>query len=208
MFFKRKGSAVEPPAAPVGRAEPMVIDGRHAVLNTSMVEPFPDGFEKIIVAMGCFWGPENAFAELDGVYTTAAGYAGGTTPNPTYDEVSEGLTGHAESVLVVFDPKVVGLEDLLAKFWEQHDPTTPRGLTGFGSNYRSALFTTTPEQLEVALKSRDRYQARLTDIGYTKIRTEIRPADEFYYAENYHQQYMHKNPKAFCATGFCQVSYS
>ena len=207
MFLKRKDKAEEVPA-PAGRDEPMQIDGTHAVLGTPMRGPFPDGFEQIIVAMGCFWGPEEVFAKLDGVYTTAVGYAGGVTPNPNYDEVSEGYTGHAESVLVVFDPEVIELEAILATFWEQHDPTTPRGLTGFGSQYRSALYTTTPEQLDAALRSRDRYQARLTDTGYTKIRTEIRELDDFYYAEDYHQQYKHKNPRAFCAHGFCQVSYS
>lgn len=208
MFFRRKGNTVEPAPAPPGRAEKMKINGVHDVLGSSMVEPFPEGMEQIIVAMGCFWGPEKIFAELDGVYTTAAGYSGGMTPNPNYEEVGSGLTGHAESVLVVFDPEVISLDELFGKFWEQHDPTTPRGLTGFGSQYRSALFTSTPEQLEAALASKARYQARLSDIGYSKIRTEIREAGEFYYAENYHQQYLHKNPAAFCPHGFCQVSYS
>ncbi len=186
----------------------MVIAETHAVLGTPMRGPFPDGMEQIIIAMGCFWGPEKIFAELDGVYTTAAGYSGGVTPNANYEEVGGGSTGHAESVLIVFDPTVISLQELLVKFWEQHDPTTPRGLTGFGSQYRSAIYTTTPEQLEAALASRDHYQARLRDIGYSKIRTEIRAAGEFYYAEDYHQQYLHKNPAAFCPHGFCQVSYT
>lgn len=186
----------------------MQINGIHAVLGTPMVGPFPDGMEKLIVAMGCFWGPEKIFAELEGVYTTAAGYSGGVTANANYEEVGDGLTGHAESVLIVYDPFVISLQTLLAKFWEQHDPTTPRGLTGFGSQYRSALFTTTPAQLEAALASRDHYERRLRDIGYPKTRTEVREAGRFYYAEDYHQQYLHKNPAAFCPHGFCQVSYA
>lgn len=186
----------------------MAITGTHAVLGTPMVAPFPDGMEQIILAMGCFWGPEKIFAEFDGVFTTAVGYSGGETPNANYEEVGSGLTGHAESVLIVFDPKIISLQKLLATFWEQHDPTTPRGLTGFGSQYRSAIFTSTPEQLAAARASCDHYEARLRDIGYARPRTEIREATEFYYAEDYHQQYLHKNPAAFCPHGFCQVSYA
>jgi len=194
--------------APAGRTEAMVITGTHLVLGTPMQGPFPDGMEQLIVAMGCFWGVERLFWELDGVFTTAAGYSGGTTPNPTYDESCEGQTGHAESVLVVFDPNVIGLEKLFATFWENHNPTTPFSRSGFTSQYRSALFTTTPEQRRLASTSRDHYQARLRDRGYTKIYTEIAEAGEFYYAEDYHQQYMHTHPRALCATGFCQVSYN
>ena len=163
--------------------------------------------DRLILAMGCFWGPERMYWELDGVYTTAAGYAGGTTANATYEDVSSGGTGHAESVLVVYDPNVIELDSLLALFWEQHDPTTPRKPFGFGSNYRSLIFPKTPAQLAEVLASRDRYQERLTNTGYQKIRTEIAEAGAFYYAEDGHQQYLHKNPKAFCASGFCQVSY-
>lgn len=207
MFFRRgTKEPVEEVPLP-NRPNEMVIAEAHAVLGTPMKPPFPEGTEQLIVAMGCFWGPERIYWQLDGVYTTAAGYSGGTTKNATYDDTIEGETGHAESVLIVFEPDKVGLEELLAIFWEQHDPTTPRPSFGFGSNYRSALFTTSPEQHAAALASRDSYQARLTDTGYTKIRTEIAEAGPFYYAEDYHQQYLHKNPKAFCPHGFCQVSY-
>lgn len=173
-----------------------------------MKGPFPDGLEQLIVGMGCFWGVEQVFWELEGVYTTAAGYSGGTTPNPTYDETVGGETGHAETVLVVYDPLVVPTEKLLAMFWENHNPTTPFKSTGFSSNYRSALFTTSEAQHEQALASRQHYQQRLRERGYTKIHTEIARAGDFFYAEDYHQQYMHTHPRALCANGFCQVSYN
>ena len=173
-----------------------------------MTGPFPDGLEQLIVGMGCFWGVERLFWELDGVYTTAAGYSGGQTPNPTYEETSSGSTGHAETVLVVYDPQLISLQKLLAVFWENHDPTTPHRLTGFSSQYRSALFATTDEQYDAAIASRAHYQHRLSERGYTKIRTEIARAGDFFYAEDYHQQYMHTHPRALCANGFCQVSYT
>ena len=207
MFLNRSASkkSADDAALP-DREEVMLVADAHAVLGTPMVGPFPDGLECIVFSMGCFWGPERIYWELDGVFTTAAGYAGGATVNATYDDVGTGRTGHAESVLVVFDPAVVELQALLALFWEHHDPTTPnRG--GFGSQYRSIIFTTSPDQHAEVLASRDRYQTRLTDRGYQKIQTEIREADEFYYAEDRHQQYLHKRPNAFCANGFCQVSY-
>lgn len=207
MFNKWSGSKQTIEEALPDRPEVMRIASTHAVLGTPMVGPFPDGMERIIVAMGCFWGPERMYWEMEGVYTTAAGYSGGTTVNASYEDVGTGLTGHAESTLVVFDPKVVDLETILAKFWEYHDPTTPRKATGFGSQYRSAIFTTSPAQHVAVLASRDRYQERLTNTGYQKIRTEIVEAGEFYYAEDGHQQYLHKHPKAFCPHGFCQVSY-
>lgn len=172
-----------------------------------MVAPFPDGMEQLIVGMGCFWGVEQLFWKIDGVHTTAAGYSGGVTPNPTYDETSTGQTGHVEAVLVVYDPDKVELETLLATFWENHDPTTPFKRSGFTSQYRSAIFTTTAAQHAEALASRAHYQTRLNDRGYTKIHTEIADATEFYYAEDYHQQYMDKFPRALCSNGFCQVSF-
>ena len=205
-MFGRRSPKEEATALP-GRAEPMLVEAEHTVLGTSMVDPFPEAMEQCIVGMGCFWGVERLFWEADGVYTTAAGYSGGTTPNPNYEEVSSGQTGHVEAVLVVFDPSKVAFEELLVMFWESHDPTTPhRG--AFGSQYRSALYTTTSEQHSAAVASRNQYQARLSDRGYQRITTEIADAGEFYYAEDYHQQYMHKNPRVLCATGFCQVSYS
>ena len=210
MFLGRRTKAKKSPeeTAPAGRNEKMQISGMHQVLGTSMVEPFPENMERLIVGMGCFWGVEQLFWKLDGVYTTAAGYSGGITANPNYEETSSGLTGHAEAVLVVFDPEVIDLQQLLATFWENHDPTTPFRPTGFSSQYRSALYGTTAEQHRAAHASKEHYQSRLKERGYTKIHTEIAMAGEFYYAEEYHQQYMHKNPNALCANGFCQVSYN
>lgn len=186
----------------------MEIGGVHRVLRTPMVSPFPEGLQRLLVGMGCFWGVEQLFWELDGVYTTAAGYSGGSTPNPNYEEVSTGATGHVETVLVVYDPAVVPLQKLLAVFWENHDPTTPFRSTGFSSQYRSAVFTTTQAQHDEAIASRAHYQRRLSERGYTKIHTEIVPAGPFYYAEEHHQQYMHTHPRALCTNGFCQVSYN
>lgn len=210
MFFRRNKSSIAAAERDVplpGRDYPMAVADAHAILGTPMTPPFPDGMEQLVVAMGCFWGPERAFWQTDGVHTTAAGYAGGSTPNPNYAETSSGQTGHAEAVLVVYDPTVVDIQDLFRLFWEQHDPTTPRPAFGFGSNYRSALYTFTDEQLVAAEASRQRYQARLTERGFQKIRTEIGPAGPFYYAEDRHQQYLHKNPRALCPHGFCQVGY-
>ena len=186
----------------------MTIEGVHRVLGTKMTGPFPEGSHQLIVGMGCFWGVEQLFWKLDGVHTTAAGYSGGVTPNPTYDETSTGNTGHAETVLIVYDPQIVSLQDLLVVFWENHDPTTPYRPSGFTSQYRSAIFTTTKAQYDEAVASREHYQRRLADRGYTKIHTEIAEAGEFFYAEDYHQQYMHTHPRALCTNGFCQVSYN
>lgn len=186
----------------------MCVEGTHRVLGTPIEGPFPENTEQLILGMGCFWGVEQLFWRLEGVFTTAAGYSGGVTPNPNYDETSSGSTGHAEVVLVVFDPELVTLETLFATFWESHDPTTPFPKTGFSSQYRSAIFTTTAEQHRAAIASKQHYQTRLSERGYAKIRTEIASAREFFYAEDYHQQYMHTHPRALCATGFCQVSYN
>lgn len=209
MFFGRtalrKREVESEPPAP---RQPMTVVGEHAVLGTPLMGPFPDGTEQLILAMGCFWGVERLFWQLDGVYTTAAGYSGGTVAHPRYEDLGGGQTGHAESVLIVYDPTIISVEQLLAVFWENHRPTTPSPRVGFGSQYRSAIFARNSEQLAVAHESRDHYQARLRDSGYTKIHTEIREAGEFYYAEDRHQQYMHKNPRTICTTGFCQVSYA
>lgn len=186
-------------AALRGRDTAMPVRGTHTVLGSSTVPPWPAGSEVAIFGMGCFWGIEKLFWKLPGVITTAAGYAGGYTPNPTYDEVCSGRTGHTEVVLVVYDPKVISYADLLTEFWENHDPTQGmRQHNDSGTQYRSAIYTTTPEQLAEAEASRDSYQARLSAARFGPITTEIAPASAFYYAEDYHQQYLDKNPNGYC----------
>jgi peptide-methionine (S)-S-oxide reductase len=167
-----------------------------------MVPPFPGGLETAVFGLGCFWGAERKFWQVKGVYSTAAGYAGGLTPNPTYEEVCSGLTGHTEAVLVVFDPKVVPFGRLLAVFWESHDPTQGmRQGADAGTQYRSAIYGRSEAQLAAANASREAYQPRLTAAGYGPITTEIAPASEFFYAEDYHQQYLAKNPNGYCGLG-------
>jgi len=210
MFFSRSEPAmVDPGAALPGRSDPIPVADAHLVLGTSMTPPFPDGLEQIVLGMGCFWGAERFFWQIDGVYTTAVGYAGGYTENPTYQEVCTGQTGHTEAVLVVYDPDAVSLDTLFAAFWENHDPTTPnRQGNDVGTQYRSAIYTNTDAQATAAQASLDRYQARLDDRGFGSITTELAPAGPFYYAEDYHQQYLVKNPNGYCNHGFCQVSYA
>ncbi len=197
-----------------GRDTPLDLADRHVVLGSPLKGPWPEGLEVLYVGMGCFWGSERIFWQIDGVYTTAAGYIGGWTKNPTYQETCTSLTGHTEAVQVVFDPAKVSLETLLAAFWENHDPTTPNRQGGdVGTQYRSAILATTPEQLKAAEASRDTYQARLASQGFGAISTQIDMVDaagdgEFYYAEDYHQQYLYKNPSGYCNHGFCQVSYA
>ena len=179
-----------------------VLAERHAVLGTALQPPFPDGFESAVFALGCFWGAERLFWQLDGVVSTAVGYAGGTTPNPTYRETCSGMTGHTEAVLVVFDPGRVAYDDLLRLFWEAHDPTQGmRQGNDVGTQYRSALLWTTEEQRRVAEATRDAYAARLRSAGYGAVTTELAPAGPFYYAEDYHQQYLAKNPNGYCGIG-------
>jgi peptide-methionine (S)-S-oxide reductase len=194
-----------------GRDTPIPVAGSHAVLGTSMTGPWPEGSEVLYVAMGCFWGAERLFWQLPGVWTTAAGYAGGYTANPTYEETCTGRTGHTEAVLVVHDPEVAPLELLLKTFWENHDPTQLHGQgNDHGTQYRTAVYPTTDAQLAAVLESRERYQRALSAKGYGEITTEIRPfaeAGPWYYAEDYHQQYLHKNPRGYCNHGFCQVAY-
>ena len=198
----------------VGRETPLQITDRHVVLGTSLTGPWPEGHEVLYVAMGCFWGAERIFWQLPGVHVTAVGYMGGWTQNPTYQETCTSQTGHTETVQVVYDPAQVSLETLLAAFWENHDPTTPNRQGGdVGTQYRSAIFVTTDAQLDAALDSRDRYQERLAASGYGAISTQIdRAADagdgRFYYAEDYHQGYLYKNPGGYCNHGFCQVSFA
>jgi peptide-methionine (S)-S-oxide reductase len=185
-----------------GRDTPMPVPDRHAVLGNPLQPPFPDHLEQAVFAMGCFWGVERGFWQSAGVWTTAAGYTGGYTPNPTYEEVCSGRTGHAEAVLVVYDPAQVSYDDLLKVFWEGHDPTQGmRQGNDVGTQYRSAIYTLDDAQAEAAKRSRDRYQQALGAGGYGEITTEIVPFDAFYYAEDYHQQYLHKNPGGYCGVG-------
>jgi peptide-methionine (S)-S-oxide reductase len=182
-----------------GRKASMPVPARHEVAGTPLKPPFPTGLETAIFGLGCFWGAERKFWQTPGVYTTAVGYAGGHTPNPTYEEVCSGRTGHTEAVLVVFDPKKLSYEALLRVFWESHDPTQGmRQGNDVGTQYRSAIYATTPEQLKIAEASRAAYERALADSGHGKITTEIHAAPEFYYAEDYHQQYLAKNPAGYC----------
>jgi peptide-methionine (S)-S-oxide reductase len=180
----------------------MPVDETHAVLGTRMAPPFPEGTERAIFGMGCFWGAEKGFWQAPGVHTTAVGYAGGDTPAPTYREVCSGRTGHAEVVLVVFRPDEIAYEDLLRIFWEGHDPTQGnRQGNDVGTQYRSAIYVTSEAQREAAERTRDAYQQVLTQAGRGKITTEIREAPAFHYAEDYHQQYLAKNPGGYCGLG-------
>ncbi|MEZ5175384.1 MAG: peptide-methionine (S)-S-oxide reductase MsrA [Acidimicrobiia bacterium] len=208
MFPRKSHSTPQSESALEGRKDPVPISGIHFVDESSMVPPFPDGTEVISFGMGCFWGAERIFWQLPGVVTTAVGYQGGSTPNPTYEEVCSGRTGHAEVVRVVYDPAETPLELLLKHFWEQHDPTTlNRQGNDRGTQYRSAIYWTTPDQQAAAEASRDAYQAGLRDSGFGTITTEIEQAGPFYYAEEYHQQYLAKNPGGYCNHGFCQIAY-
>src|SRR5690348_11583686 len=190
-----------------GRQNPLQIPDTHFVLGTPLKPPFPEGFESIVVGMGCFWGAERVFWQADGVYTTAVGYAGGFTPNATYEEVCSGRTGHAEVVLVVFDPEKISYEELLKAFWEGHDPTQGmRQGNDVGTQYRSVIFTSSDAQREAALASRERYQERLRSEGYADITTDVEDEPDFYYAEDYHQQYLAKNPNGYCGLGGTGVS--
>ena len=190
-----------------GRSTPMPVPETHFVNGNPLKPPFPEGLEQAMFAMGCFWGVERLFWQTPGVFTTAAGYAGGSTPNPDYREVCSGQTGHAEAVLVVFDPARVSFDDLLAIFWQSHDPTQGmRQGNDRGTQYRSAIFTCGEEQQRAARESLAAYQERLAQAGFGKITTEIRPAGEFYYAEDYHQQYLAKNPGGYCGVKGTGVS--
>jgi peptide-methionine (S)-S-oxide reductase len=190
-----------------GRADRMPVPAAHFVNGHRLEQPFPDGLERAMFAMGCFWGAERTFWQLPGVYSTAVGYAAGTTPNPTYREVCTGMTGHTEAVLVMFDPKVIRFEDLLKVFWENHDPTQGmRQGNDVGTQYRSGIYWSGPAQQQAAERSRGAFQLKLNEAGYGAITTEIAPAPEFYYAEEYHQQYLAKNPDGYCGLGGTGVS--
>ncbi len=201
-LFKRHLDIPSPVEALPGRARAMPVPERHFVNGNRLAPPFPDGLELALFGMGCFWGAERKFWEAEGVYSTAVGYAGGTTPNPTYEEVCSGLTGHAEVVRVVFDPKRTSFSALLKIFWENHDPTQGmRQGNDVGTQYRSAIYCISPAQREAADASHALYQRRLAAAGFGPITTEIRNAPEFYYAEEYHQQYLAKNPRGYCGLG-------
>ena len=209
LFAKRKLEMPTPEDALPGRDQEMPVPARHEVLGTPLKPPFPDGMEQAIFGLGCFWGAERKFWEVPGVYTTAVGYAGGYTPNPSYEETCSGMTGHTEVVLVVFDPQQVSYEQLLRVFWEAHDPTQGmRQGNDIGTQYRSAIYPTTPQQLAAANASMTMFADRLRDAGYGPITTEIREAPAFYYAEDYHQQYLAptKNPNGYCGLGGTGVS--
>ena len=196
-----------PESALPGRSEPMPVPAAHAVNGHPMKPPFPDGLETAIFALGCFWGAERRFWEQSGVYSTAVGYIAGYTPNPTYEEVCSGRTGHTEAVLVAFDPKVVSFDALLKVFWESHDPTQGmRQGNDVGTQYRSGVYALTSAQHEAAIRSREAYQAKLKEAGYGGITTEVIDATEFFYAEDYHQQYLAKNPNGYCGIGGTGVS--
>ncbi len=185
-----------------GRDTPLVISGTHFVNGNPMKPPFPDGMETAIFALGCFWGAERLFWQADGVFATAVGYIAGHTPNPTYQEVCSGQTGHTEAVLVVFDPARVGFDALLKRFWEGHDPTQGmRQGNDMGTQYRSGIYTTSAAQYEAAVTSKEAYERVLMDRGFTGITSQIIEAPEFYYAEEYHQQYLAKNPGGYCGLG-------
>jgi len=207
LFGRDKAQMPDPENALPGRDQAMPVPDTHFVNGHSITPPFPEGHETAIFGLGCFWGAERIFWQADGVYSTAVGYAGGFTPNPTYEEVCSGRTGHTEAVLVVFDPKAVGYDALLKLFWEGHDPTQGmRQGNDVGSQYRSAIYCTTDAQLASAKASRDMFQERLRASGYGDITTEIRDAPTFYYAEGYHQQYLAKNPGGYCGLGGTGVS--
>ena len=199
---ERKIRMPKPEEALPGRSETMRVPERHFVNGHPLQPPFPDGLETAMFGLGCFWGAERMFWPVDGVYTTAVGYAGGFTPNPTYEEVCTGLTGHNEVVLIAFDPKVVSYERLLKVFWEAHDPTQGmRQGNDVGTQYRSGIYAVWPAQKAAALASREAYQAALRAMGHRAITTEIVDAPPFYYAEGYHQQYLAKNPGGYCGLG-------
>ncbi len=208
MFGRRMPSMVNPEDALPGRTDQsMPVPAEHFELGTLLIGPWPQQTESLVVGMGCFWGAERIFWRMPGVYSTSVGYAGGYTPNPTYEEVCSGLTGHTEVVLVVFDSGVVSRDVILRTFWENHDPTQGmRQGNDFGTQYRSAVYFANAEQREAALATRDAYQAQLTAAGYGEITTEIAPLTDYFYAEPYHQQYLGKNPNGYCGIGGTGVS--
>jgi peptide-methionine (S)-S-oxide reductase len=209
LSFRKKGVMPSADAALPGRQTKMPVPERHAVNGNRLTPPYPDGMRVATFGLGCFWGAERKFWQLPGVYSTSVGYAGGYTPNPTYEEVCTGLTGHNEVVRVVYDPNKVSYETLLKTFWESHDPTQGmRQGNDAGTQYRSGIYVHDAAQRAAAEASRERYADELRKAGYGAITTEIVDAPEFYYAEDYHQQYLEKNPDGYCGLGGCGVSYA
>ncbi|SRR5579883_994485 len=205
--FGKKLTLPTPEQALPGRAQPMPVPAQHYVNGHPLKPPFPQGMETAVFGMGCFWGAERKFWQLNGVFTTAVGYAAGITPNPTYKEVCTGQTGHNEVVYVVFDPKVISYSELLKVFWENHDPTQGmRQGNDVGTQYRSGIYVYSEDQRKLAEATKEAYQEALNAAGYGKITTEILDAPEFYYAEDYHQQYLAKNPNGYCGLGGTNVS--
>ncbi|WP_082865364.1 MULTISPECIES: peptide-methionine (S)-S-oxide reductase MsrA [unclassified Oleiphilus] len=207
MFFKpEKAKMIKPENALPGRDQAISISATHTVTGNSMLPPFPSGIKQAMFGMGCFWGAERKFWSLAGVYSTAVGYSAGFTPNPSYQEVCSGSTGHNEVVLVAYDPSQVSYSDLLKTFWEAHNPTQGmRQGNDQGTQYRSGIYTFNDEQSKLANESLQQYQVALTARGFSEITTEIKQASEFYYAEEYHQQYLDKNPDGYCGLGGCGV---
>ncbi len=209
MLFRNKTEMPDRARALPGRAQAMEVPSKHYVTGHPLQPPFPAGSEQALFGMGCFWGAERTFWQIQGVYTTAVGYAGGYTANATYEEVCSGKTGHNEVVLIVFDSEVIDYDQILQIFWESHDPTQGmRQGNDVGTQYRSGIYTFTPAQHSAALASKQAYQSRLDDAGFGTITTEIIEAPEFYYAEQYHQQYLAKNPLGYCGLGGTGVCYS
>ena len=207
LFGKKNLSLPSPEEALPGRSQPIVVPDRHYVNGNPIKPPYPAGMEMALFGMGCFWGAERKFWQLDGVFSTAVGYAGGVTPNPTYEEVCSGMTGHNEVVRVVYDPKVISYEELLKVFWESHNPTQGmRQGNDAGTQYRSGVYVYSAGQKQLAEASQQAYQKALNSSGYGTITTEIIDAPEFYYAEGYHQQYLAKNPNGYCGLGGTKVS--
>lgn len=209
MFFGRNKQEMPDPADSLpGRSDPVSLQDAHLILGTPLDGPYPDGTEIAMFGLGCFWGAERFYWQLDGVYSTSVGYSGGYTPNPTYEEVSSGRTGHNEVARVVYDPSVVSYDELLKVFWEVHDPTQFMGQgNDVGTQYRSEIYVYSDDQRDAAKASIDKYQASLSGAGFGEIATTIVDAGTYYFAEEYHQQYLHRNPGGYCNHGRCQVAY-
>jgi peptide-methionine (S)-S-oxide reductase len=208
IFSSKKLVLPDPASALAGRATPVTINNQHFVTGKPIAPPFPEHLQQALFALGCFWGAERKFWQYPHIFSTAVGYSGGYTPNPSYEEVCTGLTGHTEVVSVIYDPALTRYEELLQLFWESHNPT--QGMqqgNDVGTQYRSAIYTTSPTQLDEAIASKAHYQQRLSQNGFKAITTEIKPTDIFYYAENYHQQYLAKNPSGYCGLGGLKVKY-
>ncbi|MDD2800355.1 MAG: peptide-methionine (S)-S-oxide reductase MsrA [Methylococcales bacterium] len=208
IFTTKKLTLPDPVDALPGRAASMPVTNKHYVNGNPILPPFPESLEHVLFGLGCFWGAERKFWQCTGVFSTAVGYAGGYTPNPTYDEVCSGLTGHTEIVSVVYDPVIVTFNTLLELFWTVHNPTQGmRQGNDVGTQYRSAIYTYTERQFNEAVKSKERYRQRLKQAGFNEITTEIAPAGQFYYAEDYHQQYLAKEPQGYCGLGGLGVAF-